>query len=332
MWLSAVGVFVTFTLVILTAPLAADAQVPTKVHRIGRLTAGSPPTGPNPWLEAFQQGLRELGYVEGENIAIEYRYADGKLDRLPDLAAELVRLPVDVIVTGGTPAMLAAKAATSTIPIVFSGAADPVGSGFIASWARPGGNITGVASTSVDINAGKMLELLKEVVPAATRVAVLVTLNHPLYGTAVQHLQVATRQLRMDLHLMEVRDPATDLEHAFAALAHERVDALLMLGDPALEPHRARIVELVGASRLPATYGMRTFVEAGGLMSYTADSATQARSASVMVGKILRGTKPADIPAEFPLKFRLTINLKTAGALGITIPPHLLVLADEVIQ
>ena len=184
----------------------------------------------------------------------------------------------------------------------------------------------------MEFNTGKQLELLKEVVPAATRVAVLVTPNHPLYGAVLPKLQAAARLLRIDLHLMEVRDPATDLERAFATLAHERVDALCMLGDQSLDPHRTRIVELVAARRLPAIYGSQTLVQAGGLMSYTSDSDALDRSASIMVDNILRGTKPADIPAEFPIKFKLTINLKTAQALELTMPPPLLFQADEVIR
>jgi putative tryptophan/tyrosine transport system substrate-binding protein len=324
--MTTIVLLVTLALAILVAPLAAEAPPAGKVWRLGYLTSAS-----RTMPEAFRQGLHDLGYIEGQTITIEPRAGEGRFESLPGLAAELVRLPVDVLVTQGTPAALAAKEATSALPIVFLSAADPVGSGLIASWAQPGGNITGVGG-EVDLNTGKTLELLKEVVPAATRVAVLVTTSHPLYGIVLPKLQAAARLLRLDLHLMEVRDPATDLERAFATLAHERVDALCMLGDQALDPHRTRIVELVATSRLPATYGLRTFVEAGGLMSHTVDSAARDRSASVMVDKILRGTKPADIPAEFPIKFKLTINLKTAQALGLTIPPSLLFQADEVLR
>jgi len=326
MRLSAVGLIVTLALTILVAPLAIEAQPAGKVWRIGFLTLF-------PVInEALRQGLRELGYVEGQNLVIESRSAEGKLDRLPDLAAELVRRPVDVIVTDGfDETTRAAKAATSTISIVFRGIPDPVDRGFIASWAQPGGNITGAAGASMEFNAMKQLELLKEVVPAATRIAVLVTPDSPLHGAAVQNLQAAARRLSIDLYLMEIRDPTTDLERAFAALAHERVDAFL--GYVAtLVPHRTRIVELVAASRLPATYNVRSFVQAGGLMSYNVDFAAMGRRVAFMVDKILRGASPADIPAEFPMKLHLAINLKTAKALGITIPAHLLVLADEVIQ
>jgi putative tryptophan/tyrosine transport system substrate-binding protein len=328
MWYRIFGCLVT--LAILVAPLATDAQPTGHSRRIGWLRPAGRPSGAA--FEAFLHSLRDMGYVEGQNLIIKLRQGEGKTALLPTLAAELVRLPVEVIVTSGTPATLAAREATSTIPIVFAGVADPVDQGLIASWARPGGNITGAASSSVEFNTGKQLELLKEVVPTTARVAVLVTPGHPLYAAALQELQAWARLLRMDLHLMDVRDPATDLERAFAALAHERVDALCMLGDPAFTPYRTRIVELVAASRLPATYGSRGFVEAGGLMSYTQDSAAMARRAGVMVGKILRGTKPADIPAEFPMQFELTINLKTAKALGLTIPQHILALADRVIQ
>jgi putative ABC transport system substrate-binding protein len=282
--------------------------------------------------EAFRQGLRELGYMEGQNLVIEFRSAEGTLDRLPDLAAELVRRPVDVIVTDGfEESTRAARAATSTIPIVFLGIPDPVDRGLIASWAHPGGNITGAAGASMEFNAMKQLELLKEVVPAATRIAVLVTPDSPLNASAVQNLQAAARRLHIDLHLMEIRDPTTDLERAFAALAHERVDAFF--GYVAtLIPYRTRIVELVAARRLPAAYNVRSFVEAGGLMSYTVDFTAMGRGVAIMVDKILRGATPADIPAEYPMKLLLAINLKTAKALGVTIPAHLLVLADEVIQ
>ena len=325
MWLRTVVFIVILALSIFVAPRAADAQPAGKVWRIGYLNLGS--GGIN---EAFRQGLRELGYVEGQNIAFEYRSADSKFDRLPDLAAELVRLPVDVLVTDGNAAH-AAKAATSTIPIVFSGIPDPVSRGLIASWAHPGGNITGAAGAGTEFDAMKQLELLKEVVPAATRIAVLIPPDSPLYGTAVQHLQAAAQRLKIDLHLMEIRDPATELEPAFAALAREPVDAFFGLVT-AFVPHRTRIVELVAAHRLPALYNVRAFVEAGGLMSYNVDVVARNRRVAIMVDKILRGATPADIPAEYPTKFHLAINLKTAKALGITIPAHLLVLADEVIQ
>jgi putative ABC transport system substrate-binding protein len=326
MWYSVVGGLVTLILSLLMAPLASDAQPAGKVWRIGYLIAGTGRIS-----EAFREGLRELGYVEGQNIAFEYREADSKFDRLPDLVAELVRLPVDVIVTPGLEPTLAAKAATSTIPIVFFGIPDPVDRGLIASWAHPGGNITGAAGASMEFNAMKQLELLKEVVPAATRMAVLVNPDAALYGVAVQNLQAAAQRLRIDLYLMEVRDPATELDRAFAALAHERVDALFGLV-ATLMSHRTRIVELVAASRLPATYNVQSFVEAGGLMSYNVDLDALRRRAGIMVGKILGGAKPAGIPAEYPMKFHLAINLATAKALGMTIPPHLLLLADEVIQ
>ncbi len=328
--MTALALILLLTLGLLVAPRAVEAQQPGKVYRIGMLRPGPPTVNPHV-LEAFRHGLREQGWVEGQNLLIEYRFGQGLYESLPGLAAELVRLPVEVMVTTSTPAALAAKAATSTIPIVFIAAADPVGSGLIATWGQPGGNITGVGG-DVDVNTGKTFELLKEVVPAATRVAVLGNPNNPFYGAALQKLQAAAQLLRLDLHVMEVRDPASDLERAFAALAHERVDALCMLPEPALEPYRTRIVELVAARRLPAIYGVRSFVEAGGLMYYASDLAAQARSASVMVDKILRGTKPAEIPAEYPMKFTLTLNLKTAKALGLTIPPHILALADEVIR
>jgi len=333
MWCSAVGFIVMLTLSLLAAPLAAVAQQTTKVHRIGWLSAGFPPAQPRPTVGAFEQTLRDLGYVKGQNLVIEDRYAEGNQERLRDMAAELVRLPVEVLVCTNIAATLAAKAATSTIPIVFMNVPDPVDMGLIASWAQPGGNITGVANAGAEFWTGKLLELLKEVVPAATRIAVLVPVDNPTYK-AVGHkaLQATARLLKVDLHIMEVRDPATDLERAFAALAHERVDAFSMLNAPSFSPHIPRIVALVAESRLPAIYNNRPYMQAGGLMAYEPDRLAIQRRVGIMVGKILQGAKPADIPAEYPMKFELSINLKTAKALGLTMPPTLLFQADEIIQ
>jgi putative ABC transport system substrate-binding protein len=273
-----------------------------------------------------------MGYVEGRNLVIELRLGEGSAAPLPTLAAELVRLPVEVLVSASIAATLAAKAATSTIPIVFTNVPDPVDHGLIASWAQPGGNITGAANAGKEA-AGKNLELLKEVVPTATRVAVLVNPANPAWQAAgLKVLRTTAGLLPVDLHLMQVRDPATELAPAFAALASESVDALYVAQDPSFVPHATRIVELVNASRLPAIYLYRTYVQTGGLMSYEMDPLDIQRRAGVMVGKILRGAKPGDIPAEYPVKYELSINLKTAKSLGLTIPPHLLSLADEVIQ
>jgi len=328
MRLSRVGIIITLALGLLCAPLVANAQLAGKVRCIGWLVQGNLDRA---LREAFLHSLRDMGYVEGQNLVIEYRSAGGAFARLPALATALVRLPVEVLVAQGV-AAFAAKEITSTLPIVFVGVVDPVDRGLIASWPQPGGNITGAAGPSLEFNAGKSLEILKEVVPAATRMAVLINPDHPLYGASIQKLQATVRLLQVDLHLMEVRDPATELERVFAVLAHTYIDALCVIGDMSFLPYRARIVELVAASQLPAIYFQKPYVQAGGLMSYEPDPLAMQRRAGIMVGKILQGAKPADIPAESPIKYELTIKLKTARALGLTIPPHILTLADEVIQ
>jgi putative ABC transport system substrate-binding protein len=330
MWYSTLGCLVTLIFALFVAPLAAAAQPVEKIRRIGWLRPNRPSS---PVREAFLQGLHDMGYVEGQNLVIELRHGEDKAAPLPALAAELVHLPVEVLVPAGIAATLAAKATTKTIPIVFTNVPDPVDQGLIASWAQPGGNITGAANAGIEFMNGKLLELLKEVVPTATRIAVLVPVDNPTYKTiGYKVLQNAARLVKVDLHLMEVRDPATELERVFAALVHERVDALYVSQDPSLVPHTTRIVELVAESRLPAIYHNRTYVQAGGLMSYEPDPLAIQRRAGIMVGKILQGTTPGTIPAESPIKFELRINLKTAKALGLTIPPPLLVHADEVIQ
>ena len=316
--------------VLLAAPLAAAAQQAGKVHRIGYLTAGSVTANPHV-LEAFRQGLRELGWVEGQNIVIEYRSAEGRFDRLPELAAELVRLKVDVVVAAPTPAALAAKHATGTVPIVGVSLTDPVGLGFIASLARPGGNVTGVSySVGTDI-FGKDLELLKEAVPKVRRVAVLSNPDGPSQPLTIRNIKGAAQSLGLQLQLLEARGPG-DFDGAFAAMARERVGALLVVTDPVFIPHRARLVKLVAKNGLPSIFTQRADVEAGGLMSYGPDFADLYRRAATYVDKILKGAKPADLPIEQPTKFELVINLKTAKALGLTIPPSLLQRADEIIQ
>ena len=280
--------------------------------------------------EAFQQGLREFGYVEGQNIAIEYHYADGKFDRLPDLVAELVRLPMDVIVTGGENAARVAQDATHTIPIVVVAGVDPIGVGLVASLAQPGGNITGVSLISAELG-GKRLELLKEAVPTASRVAVLF---NPANISAIhqwREMEGAGRSLGVQLHAMEVRQ-ADELERAFATATSEGAGALIVFRDFFIETHRTRILHLAAKSRLPVMSVQREFVDDGGLMSYGPRLADMYRRAATYVDKILKGANPGDLPMEQPMKFELVINLKTAKALGITIPPHLLVFADEVIQ
>jgi len=315
---------------VLAAPRIADAQQPGKVYRLGYLSAGSG-TLRSPYTTAFRQGLRELGWVEGQNIVIEYRWAEGRFDRLPDLAAELVRLKVDVIVGVPTSGALAAKNATRTIPIVGVSLTDPVGLGLIASLARPGGNVTGVSySVGTDI-FGKDLELLREVVPKVRRVAVLSNPDGPAQPLTISNIKGAAQSLGLQLLLLEARGPG-DFDGAFAAMTRERVGALLVVTDPVFIPHRARLVNLAAKNRLPSIFSQRADVEAGGLMSYGPNFADMYRRAATYVDKILKGARPADLPVEQPTKFELVINLKTAKALGLTIPPSLLQRADEVIQ
>ena len=315
---------------LLAAPLVAGAQQAGRVHRIGYLTGGLSTDRPH-LIEAFRQGLRELGWVEGQNIVIEYRYAEGRFDRLPDLAAELVRLKVDIIVAVATPASAAAKNATGTIPIVGISLGDPVGTGLIASRARPGGNITGV-SYSVGVETiGKGLELLNEIVPNVRWVAILSNPGNPLHAPAVRDLKVAARSLGEQLQLLDARGP-TEFDGAFAAMAKERVGGLFVVADTMFNLHRARLVELAAKSRLPAAYGTRDAVESGGLMSYGPSLPDLFERGATYVDKILKGAKPADLPVEQPTKFELVINLKTAKALGLTIPPSLLARADEIVE
>ena len=316
-------------LVVLAAPLAAEAQAPAKFPRIGYLNVLSPTDNAHT-LEAFRQGLRELGYVEGQNIAIEYRFAEGRPERLPALAAELVRLKVDVIVTGPPPAPEAAKQATSTIPIVFAVTGDPVAEGLVASVARPGGNITGLASISGEL-VGKQLELLKEVAPKISRVAVLQNPSNNAHPAVLRQADGAARTLGLQLHILQARTPA-EVEAAFAAMRRQRAGGVLVLRDPLFFAQRTQIVALAAKSRLPAVYGNREHAEAGGLMAYGANAPLMFRRAATYVDKILKGAKPADLPVEQPTRFELVINLKTAKALGLTIPQAVLVRADQVIQ
>ena len=296
--------------VLLASPRASEAQQAGKVPRIGYLRSTSPSDRP-PLLDAFRQGLRELGWVEGRNIVIDYRYAEGRFDRLPDLAAELVRLKVDIIVASPTPAAAAAKNATQTIPIVMIAVTDPVGLGLIASLARPGGNVTGLSySAGLEI-VGKQLELLKETVPKVRRVAILsnpANLSQPL---SIRELKVAARSLGVQLQLLEAQGP-NEFDGAFAAMATERVGALLVMSDSMLNSHRTRLADLAARSRLPAAYGLRENVEAGGLVSYGPSVRDLFRRSATYVDKILKGAKPADLPVERPTKFDLVINLKTA--------------------
>jgi len=317
------------TVFLLATPLAAEAQAPAKVPRIGFLSSGSP-TQTAPYAEAFREGLRELGYVEGQNIAIEYRFAEGRPERLPALAAELVRLKVDIIVTTAGPAPEAAKQATSTIPIVFAASGDPVAEGLVASIARPGGNITGLAAMSPDV-VGKQLELLKEVAPKVSRVAVLQNPGNPAHTAALRQAEGAAWALGVQLHILRARTPA-EIEAAFAAIRSQRAGGVLVLRDGMFLAQRTQIAALAAKSRLPAVYGLREEAEAGGLMAYGSSVLLMYRRAATYVDKILKGAKPADLPVEQPTRFELVINLKTAKALGLTIPPSLLARADEVIQ
>jgi putative ABC transport system substrate-binding protein len=328
MRIGATAIFILgLTLSVFAAALPANGQQPVKVPRIGYL---SPRPGPSPLDEAFRQGLRELGYAESQNIAIEYRWANWGSDRLAAFAAELVRLKVEVIVsTGGNPAALAAKDATRMIPIAFI-TADPVGLGLVPSLSRPGGNLTGINIMTAELNP-KRLDLLKEAVPGVSRVGVLANPGSHAYRTARRDLEEAARSLSVGLHFREVRGP-NELDNAFSAMARERVGALLVVNDAMLFSQRGRIVDLAAKARLPGIYEWREFAEAGGLMSYGANISDMYRRLAAYVDKILKGAKPGDLPIEQPTKFELVINLKTAKALALTIPQSVLIRADEVIR
>jgi putative ABC transport system substrate-binding protein len=310
---------------------AALGQQPPKVVRIGVL-GGSPRTGPDAshiW-DSFVQGLRDHGYIEGRNAIIEGRFYEQDIDRLPSLAAELVRLPVDVIVTGTTPAPEAARRATSTIPIVMANHPDPVGSGLAASLATPGANVTGLSVQSPDIRT-KLLQLLKEAVPRLANVAILVSPDMPAHRRDVSELEAAAQPMRIRLHVVAAR--ATEqFTEAFATMRRHGAGGLVILGSSLFFTHRARLAELATKNRLPSTYLFREYAEAGGLMTYGADLRDLYRRAAGYVDRILKGARPADLPIEQPTKFELLINLRTAKALGLTIPPSLLLRADQVIE
>jgi putative ABC transport system substrate-binding protein len=314
---------------LLAAPLAAEAQQAGKVARIGRLSPLSAETdAPN--LAAFRKGLRELGWIEGQHFTIEARFAGGKPERLAGLAADLVRKRVDVILTGSNAGALAAKRATGTIPIVMVTTGDPVGGGIVASLGRPGGNVTGVTALGQVLNV-KRLELIKEAVPGVTRVAALINPASPYTAPFLKEREGAARSLGLEVRVLEAPDPGS-FEKAFAAMAIERAGALMVQTDAMFITHRRRIVELVARSRVPAVYGEREFVDAGGLMFYGASLADMYRDAAGYADKIFKGAKPGDLPVEQPTKFELVINLKTAKALGLTIPPSLLQRADQVVE
>ncbi|HSE86476.1 MAG TPA: ABC transporter substrate-binding protein [Candidatus Binatia bacterium] len=310
-------------------PEPAEAQQPAKIPRIGYLTQASL-LAVTPRTEAFRLGLKELGYVEGKNIVIEFRSPEGKLDRLPALAAELVRLKVDIIVTAGSGATRPAKAATSKIPIVMAQDDDPVANGFVASLARPGGNITGLSTLSPELS-GKRLELLKEIIPKLSRVAVMGALTSPGNAQVSRELEVAATALGVKLQYLDVAS-SQDIETAFRAAVKRRADAVLMLQNPVHFPHRKQIAVLAMSSRLPVIYGRPEYAESGGLVTYGVSFTDLDRRAAVYVDKILKGAKPADLPVEQPTKFEFIINLKAAKQIGLTIPPNVLVRANKVIK
>ena len=313
---------VVLIVVALCAP--ADAQQAKKIPRIGFLSTTSFPLVR---VEAFQQGLRELGWVEGRNITVEHRHPERNFDQA---AADLVRLSVDIIVTGGPTATRSAKNATATIPIVFTGVGDPVGNGFVANLARPGGNVTGLSTISPELS-GKRLELLKEAVSKVSRVAVLWNPGNPGSSVNLKEIEIAAPPLGLKLQLLEIRK-AEEFDNAFLAITKGQSEALLLLGDPVAFSYRRRILELVARNRLPAMYTASDYVEDGGLMSYAPNISEQFRRAATYVDKILKGAKPADLPVEQPTKFELVINLKTAKQMGLTVPPNVLGRADKVIR
>jgi putative tryptophan/tyrosine transport system substrate-binding protein len=321
------GILVCLLLTVLLPTGFLEAQQPKKVPRIGFLS----PTSDDSRVESFRQGLRELGYVDGQNIAIEYRWAEGRFDQLPNLAGELVRHNVDMIVAVVTQASLAAKKATGTIPIVMIGVSDPVGSGLVSSLARPGANITGTSSMTAEV-VGKQLELLKEILPKISRVAALWNPANPIFqAIQLRETKDAAQALGMRLQLMEARIP-DEIDHAFAAVARERTRALIVLNDPVFTAHRKRIAELSAKQRLAAVSGTLEYPEAGGLMAYGPSFPDMYRRAATYVDKILKGAKPADLPVEQPTKFELVINLKAAKEIGLTIPQSVLFRADKVIK
>jgi len=330
MWCSAVGCIVTLTLSMLVAPLAAEAQPPIKVARVGWLSDGIRAGAASHLHEAFLHGLRDLGYVEGQNLVMERRDAEGQLDRLPALAAQLVARQVEVIVTWGVPGTRAAQQATSTIPIVMAEAGDPVRTGLVASLAQPGGNVTGLSVMDPGLNS-KQLQLLKEAAPKISRVAVLYNPTFPASVLSLREVQAAGPALGLAILPMEVRT-ADELDAQLAVMTSMHADALLTFGDPFTSRHQRRLLDFAATHQWPAASLWREFVEAGGLLSYGPSLRDLFRRAATYVHKILQGAKPGDLPVEQPMKFDLILNLKTAKALGLTIPPTLLFQADEVIQ
>ena len=326
---STIGLLVLCTFGLFALPLVAAAQPSRTVPRLGMLLVISA-AEPHPGLEAFRQGLRELGWVEGQNIALEYRYAEWRYERLPDLAAELVHVPVDVIFASSAPGAQAAKQATTTLPIVFETLADPVAFGLVEGLARPGGNLTGVSGFAPALS-GKCLELLKEVVPSLTRVALLLNPANPNAPSIWQETERAARAVGVELQRVEVREPAA-LEGALAAVRSAHADGLMVVTDPVLQSQRGRIVAFATRHRLPVVAERKEFAELGGLMTYGVSLPAQWRRAAYYVDRILKGHKPADLPVEQPREFELIINRTTAQLLGLPLPPLLLYQATEVIQ
>jgi len=321
---------VVLVLAVITAVLAAEAQQPSKMARIGYIEFGSAAPG-TPLLEAFRLGLRELGWIEGQNIAIEVRYAEGKQDRLPEFAADLVRLKLDLIFASTTPAALAAKQATTTIPIVIGFVADPIGSGLVPRLAAQGGNITGWTHLAgLELNA-KRLEILKEAVPEAARIGALWNPANSVHGPSLKVIEAAARRLKVQLHPMGVHDPQ-ELPGAFSAMAQERVQALTVPPDGMFLAHQARIIDLAAKHRIPTMYGVRELAETGGLMAYGVNLPEMYRHGALFVDRILKGAKPGDLPVAQPTTFELIVNLKTAKALGLRIPRSLLIRADKLIE
>ena len=319
--------------VFLIAGSLVDAQQAKKIPRIGYVALRNPPTltAPDPAASAFREGLRELGYIEGKNIFIEYRYAAGKADRIPGLVAELVRLNIDVLVSPNGTAIHAANEATQTIPIVMVTTTDPVAAGFVDSLAHPGGNVTGLTRFTRELS-GKRLELLKEVVPTISRVGVLLDADSTTAGNAFKDYEAAARALKIQLQSLEVRGPSPNFAAAFQAAINERVSALLTVSDGLMLSYPKQIAETAIKNHLPSMFEQQVYVEAGGLASYSAVESERYRRAAFYVDKILKGAKPADLPVEQPTKFELVINLKTAKQIGLTIPQSVLYRADKVIK
>jgi putative tryptophan/tyrosine transport system substrate-binding protein len=308
-------------------PLAARAQQPKRPRRVGFLRTEKPPA---PWMDAFQKALRELGYEEGKNLLFEYRWAGGDDNRLPELASDLVRLNVDVIVVSGTPAILALKKATTTIPTVMAAAGDPVGTGIVKSLAYPGGNITGMSNMIPDVG-GKRLQLLTDLAPTAAHIGIIWNANNPFTQLAIHESENAARKLNVRLQSMQVRT-AADFDSTFETGSREQIDSLIVVEDPLTIGHRRQIIDFAAKLRIPAVYGAKTFVDAGGFVSFGASFPDLYRRTAFYVDKILKGAKPGELPIEQPTKFELVINRKTASVLGLNIPDKLLALADEVIE